>query len=221
MQKELPKPRIARPPDEEPIMAMCRRLHAENGLFSLSEDKVRDCLHRCFTGTGTIVAVIGPTAAIEASMCLAMSNFYYTTDVHLEEQWNFVDKDYRKSRNAEALIEFGKECAEKMGMAFFTGIITNKQMAGKVRLYRRLLGQPAGAYFIHNANWKREPMEEHQELRQRLKELAQKCNDGKITMKMAKSQLAPLLREAVDAIGSDDNLWGSASHTNGSITRGI
>ena len=222
MAQDLPVVRIARPEDEAEVMDMCHRLWEENGLFSYSEDKVRSCLHRCFAAQGTIVGVIGERGALQASTCMAISDYYYTTDWHLAELWNYVEPASRRSRN-EALIEFGKDCSEKMGIPFLTGIITNKQMAGKVRLYRRLLGYPTGAFFIHNAPWKAEPMVDHAELRTRLKEFAQKCHDGKVSSGVARKQLYPILREAVDAIGVEDNLWGNskggsapAAHANGS-----
>ena len=42
------------------------------------------------------------------------------------------------------------------------GVLTSMQMAAKVRLYRRFLGIPVGAFFVHNADWvaKQQPAEE-------------------------------------------------------------
>lgn len=217
MPQELPTVRIAQPADEEDVMAMCRRLHSENGLFSLNENKVRALLHRCYKGDGTIVGVIGETGHLEASTCLAISDFHYTDDWHLAEYWNYVEEPFRKSGNAEALIEFGKECAVKMGIPFITGIITNKQMAGKVRLYRRLLGYPTGAFFCYNSKWKSEPIEDHSALRQRLKEFAQMCNDNRVTPVIARKELGPLLRDAAQAVSGEDNIWGK-SKANGATS---
>ena len=58
MAQDLPYVRIATPEDEEAVMAMCRRLHLENGLFTLNEDKVRALLHRCYKGDSVIIGVI-------------------------------------------------------------------------------------------------------------------------------------------------------------------
>lgn len=210
MPQVLPEVRIATPEDEEAVMAMCRRLHTENGLFSLNEAKVRSLLHRCYKKEGMIVGVIGEPGHIEASTCLALSDFHYTDDWHLAEFWNFVEEPFRKgTKNAEALIEFGKACAVKMGLPFITGIITNRQMAGKVRLYRRLLGYPAGAFFCYNTKWKSEPIEKHDLLRHRLREWAQKCNDNRITASMARNEIAQLLRDANQALSNEDDVWSS------------
>lgn len=208
---DLPTVRCATRQDEGPLMEMCRRLHAENGLFSFSEAKVGDLIGKALgPPLGTIIGVIGEEGALQASTCLVYDKYYYTEEWHLGELWNFVDKDHRKSRNAEALVNFGDRLAKKMGCPFVTGIITNKQMAGKVRLYRRLLGYAAGAFFITNSKWRSEPMEDHSELRGKLREFAQLCNERKVTYELARQKIGPLLREAAEAIGSEDNVWGSA-----------
>lgn len=151
--RDLPSVRLAMPEDEDEIMEMCRRLHGENGLFSLSEEKVRGCLERYYRRDGVIVGVIGSVGKIEASTCLLFSEMYYTTEWHLAELWNYVQPEFRQSRNAEALIDFGKRSAVKIGVPLITGIITNNRTAEKVRLYRRLLGYPGGAFFVYNATW--------------------------------------------------------------------
>ena len=215
---------IARPEEEGAIMAMCRRLHLENGLFDLNEDKVRTLLRHCYARkdnneTRVIVGVIrNCKGVIEASTCLTVSTYYYADSWHLAELWNFVDEPYRRSHNAEALIQYGKACARRMGIPLITGIITNHQLSGKVRLYRRLLGTPAGAFFIYNSDrptWQTDPIEDHSDLRERLSSMAQWASerhnkeivvDGK--------KIASLLREAAQALRRDDNPW-SATKTNG------
>lgn len=215
MDRSLPVVRMATKEDERDVLDMCERLHDENGLFTLSMEKVADCLRRYFEREGAIVGVIGEPGKIEASTCLELSNFYYTDDVHLAELWNFVDRPYRRSNNAEALIQFGKNCADAMRMPLFTGIITNRQMAGKVRLYRRHLGYPTGAFFTYNSKWRSEPIEDYTELRMRLRQVAQSLraqvnkNIYKMQTKAELVELATVLREAADAIDSSDSLWGA------------
>ena len=224
MKHELPPVRIATPKDEPAVMSMCHRLWEENGLFSYNEDKVRDVIRKCYKQEGSIVGVIEKNGTIEASTCLVISDFYYSSDWHLAELWNFVDAPYRRSYNAEALIEFGKACSDKMKIPYFTGIITCKQMAGKVRLYRRSLGYPTGAFFLYGSNWKSEPLQDNLELRQRLKEFARVCNETKIPesrdavcrhVAPVLKNAAVLLREAAEAIGGEDDIWSAAKPVNG------
>jgi len=189
-------------------MAMCHRLHSENGMFSMKEAKVRECIQRVFKREGVIIGVIGDPGQIEASICLVISDNWYTEDWHLAETWNYVLPEYRRSNNAEALLVYGMACAEKMRIPFFTGIITNKQMAGKVRMYRRLLGYPVGAFFVYNSNWKTEPMVDHSELHAKLKKAIVRCTDGKVSTSVARKEIGPLLKEAAEAISREDNIWG-------------
>jgi len=220
MQQELPKVRLAAPEDEPAIMEMCRRLHAENGLFTLNEAKVAALLQRYYQRDGVILGVIGPVGKPEASTCIMLSDYYYSDDTHLAELWNFVDKEYRKSKAAEALIRFGMECAQKMSQnlgaqcPFLTGIITDNRTAGKVRLYHRLLGHAAGAFFIYNAKWDHEPMEDHGALAVKLREAAKLCNDRKVTFEVAQRKIGPLLREAAEAVSSEDKIWGPTRPAN-------
>jgi hypothetical protein len=216
MAHDLPYVRIATPEDEEDVVAMVRRLHAESALFGLNEAKIRAHLHRCYNKDGTIVGVIGAPGRIEASTCMCISSYHYTDDWHLEEFWNFVDEPFRKTKNAEALIEFSKECAVKIGIPLVIGVLANKQMAGKVRLYRRLLGYPTGAFFCFNSKWNSEPIQDHSLLRERLTEMSQKCNSKRVTPEEARREIAPLLREAAQAVYGEDNIWGK-SKANGPI----
>ena len=218
--QELPKVRLAVPEDESAIMAMCRRLHSENGLFSLNEEKVAALLQKYFQQQGVILGVIGDPGKLEASTCITLSDYYYSDQIHLSELWNFVEKEYRKSKDAEALIRFGMDCAHKMTenmgvqCPFLTGIITDTRTAGKVRLYHRLLGHAAGAFFVYNAKWHHEPMEDHSALAIRLREAAKLCNDRKVTFEVAQRKIGPLLREAAEAVGAEDKIWGPTKLTN-------
>lgn len=201
---ELPEVRIATKADEDEVMALCRRLWEENGLFTLNEQKVRDTIRKCYEAKGNIVGVIGAPGHIEASTCLSISDTHYTDDWHLVELWNFVAPEFRKSRNAEALIEFAKGCSDKMKIPLFTGIVTEKALAGKVRLYRRRLGNPTGAFFVHNAKFKPrlddEPAEDHSNLRKRLAIFVDGHSNQKISREVVQKQLLPLLREVAEVL---------------------
>lgn len=217
MAQALPEVRIAQPTEADAVMAMCRRLHAENGLFSLNEEKVLKVIERCFKRELVIVGVVGEPGKLEGSICLMLSDYYYTDDWHVAELWNYVQPEYRRSRNAEALIRYGMDVAKRMHLPLVTGIVTNQSMAGKVRLYRRMLGTPAGAFFVYNSQWQAQPLEDYSELCHRLKDFANKCTatPRSITFTVAQKQVAPLLREAAIALGREDNLFGSAGKSNG------
>ncbi len=157
-----PPVRLATKAEEEDLMEMCREIHAENGLVSMDENKVRDMLNRAFNREGGIVGVIGKPGSLEAVIMIVMTSQWSSSDTHLEELFAYVRRPYRtrfkgentiKMPHAEALVRFAKKCSDEIGVPLIIGIVTNNRMAGKVRLYRSILGYPAGAYFVVNPKW--------------------------------------------------------------------
>lgn len=119
----------------------------------LDERCAAEFFERAFAKKGGIIGVIGEPNNIEAMQYLLVSKFWYSKDHHLEECFNFVRHDMRKSDHARKLLSFAKECADTLKIPLVIGVLTNSRMEGKVRLYRRSLGIPAGAFFVYNANW--------------------------------------------------------------------
>lgn len=135
--------------DEEELMEICRALHAENGLFAMNEQKVRDMLGRAFTNQGAIIGAIGPKGSIQGAIYMLISNFWYSNDWHLEELFSYVLPQYRRTSNAKDLITFAKRCSDELGIPLVIGVISNERTAAKVGLYQRQLDKPAGAFFFH------------------------------------------------------------------------
>lgn len=154
-QTNTPIVRLATRADEAQLMEICRALHKENGLFAMDEDMVRGMLHRAFNRQGGMIGVIDGDKEIAAVIYMLLSNFWYSRDNHLEELFAFVKPAYRKPPgHAIALIEFGKRCSEQIGIPLVIGVLSNKHMEAKVRLYRKELGTPAGAFFVFGSpNW--------------------------------------------------------------------
>lgn len=142
--------RIATPFEEEEIWGLCRDLHAENGIFTLSEDKVRGVLRRAFNRQGGILGVIGKPGSLEAMIYIQMTAMWYTDDPCLEELYTYVQPQYRRSRNAVELLHFSKWSAETSGLPLFIGVISNEQTERKVQLYQRQFSRPAGNFFLYN-----------------------------------------------------------------------
>jgi hypothetical protein len=149
--------RLATFEDEDSIMNLMHIMHAEGGLMPLDEMSVRDMFHRAFNRKGAIMGVIGGPGDIRAMIFLLIGKFWYTGQFHLEELFNFVRPDERKGDYAGKMITFAKKCATETKLPLVIGVLTNDRMEGKVRLYRRNLGYPAGAFFVYNANWINEP----------------------------------------------------------------
>lgn len=150
--------RMATPADAPKILSLCRIAHQEIAPFALDEGFVQDKIDKTTNKQGGIIGVIGDDE-IRASICLEITNDWYTREFMLLERWSYVHPDYRKSRYALDLIEFAKECSTGIGIPLVIGITTNQRTEAKVRLFRRALGHPVGALFVFGSKWKSEPTE--------------------------------------------------------------
>jgi GNAT superfamily N-acetyltransferase len=146
----LPKVRVATFHDLEDLLLLGHELHEENGMMPLDENLIKQGAIDAINGKASVIAVIGKPGKIEAAIHLAFNQFWYTSDVHLAELWAYVRPAYRKSRHAHALIEFAKNMAIMFKVPLFIGIVSNERTEQKIRMYRRKLGNPAGAYFLFN-----------------------------------------------------------------------
>lgn len=135
--------------DADDILAMCNEMHRENGMFTMSDKRVHDLISRAMNRQGGVIGVIGEPGKLEASIYLLITNIWYSEDYHLEELWNFVRPQYRKSSdNVEQLVNFATRCGDEINLPVLIGIMSNIRTEAKVRKYRRLLGDPIGAFFL-------------------------------------------------------------------------
>jgi hypothetical protein len=74
-------------------------------------------------------------------------------DPVLEERIVFVKKEFRAAKGGRArkLCEFAKQSAERLGLPLMIGILSTERTEGKVRLYRRVFGEPSGAFWLIGA----------------------------------------------------------------------
>lgn len=136
--------------DEPELIDMCHALWAENAMFRMNERKVKDMLARAFDGRGGIVGVIGETGHLQAAIYLSIGQFWYTDEWCLEEIFNYVRPEFRRSDNAKNMIAFGKRAADELGIPLVIGVVSNIRTQAKVSLYKRQLSEPVGAYFAYN-----------------------------------------------------------------------
>jgi hypothetical protein len=130
------------------IMQMCEENHRDNGQFSFSPTKVERTIDRAFNGGGAIIGVVGQHQ-IEGMLVLVIDQFWYTDDWCLEEYQNYVRPQFRKSTHAKDMINFGQRCSDELGIPLVMGVVSNERMRAKMELYRRILGEPKGGYFMH------------------------------------------------------------------------
>jgi GNAT superfamily N-acetyltransferase len=134
-------------------------MHAEGGMWAYDLDCVRERFARAFDRKGGILAVIGEPGGIRAMSYIEITRAWYTRENHIEELFCWVHPEHRKSDYGRLLIEYAKKCSDDISenagikVPLLMGVLTNRRMEAKVRLYRRHFGPPAGAVFVHNPSW--------------------------------------------------------------------
>jgi len=149
-----PFPRIRGVRDSEikPLMEMCVRLHEENGIgHRMDPNRVLAVIEKAVANKQGWIGVIGDNGRIEGSICLLINQMWYSDQWCIEEFWNYVLPEYRQSDNAKQLIRCAKWVSDEMGMPMLISILSNIRTEAKIRMYRRELGEPAGAFFLYGA----------------------------------------------------------------------
>lgn len=152
MSASLPKIRAATLADLPQLLEMGRALHEENGLMEVSESRIQDAALNGIRKDDIIFGVIGPVGAVEAMIYLVVGKFWYTDDLHIEELFTYVKPEFRASKNAKALVQFARDTADRLGVPLLIGILSNARTKPKIKLYERMLGAPAGAYFLYGGH---------------------------------------------------------------------
>jgi hypothetical protein len=146
--------RLADAGDVDELLSMCKLLHGENGIFDINEFKVRDMLcaatHGEVQDRRGVVGVIGEPGSIEASIYLQIGPLWYTDELSLVEQWNYVLPMYRRTSASKDLIAFSVYISDIFHLPLLIGVLSSERTEAKIRFYRRQLGDPVGVYFAHN-----------------------------------------------------------------------
>lgn len=155
------KVRIATPEDIDQIMELAIMANEEIGVSRADPEKllydVWPCLHR----QGGIVGVIGkPGGRLEGGISLKIENLWYSDEPFLEERVVFVRPEFRSSKGGRGrkLCEFSKKVADELGLPLIVGISTSIGLEGKTRLYERVFGPQAGAFFLYGRRHHSEAM---------------------------------------------------------------
>lgn len=148
--------RLAAPEDRDGILALTTQLHGENGLFAMAPDKVNQMLDRYYQRKGAVIGVIGEVGHPVAAIYLGLEQLIYTNDWSLQEHFNFVAADHRRSTYARQLIAYAKGVSDQMKVPLMIGILSNKRTEAKVRLYEQLM-EKCGAFFVYGLQYANGP----------------------------------------------------------------
>lgn len=138
--------------DEENLFAILCMAYKENAPYKINPNKVRLMISAASRDKDVIIGVIDApdgSGRIAATVGAMFSQWWYTDDWHIEDCWNYVHPEYRKSTFAKDLLNYSKWIAEKMSMPLHVGILTAERMESKVRFFARQMPQ-VGASFVYN-----------------------------------------------------------------------
>ena len=159
------KVRVGTPEDFYPVMEMALMVCKENGIAHPNLDKIVADIWPSLHQDGGLLGVIGkPGEPLEGFVLLRVTTLWYTDFEILEEKTVFVRPEFRSASGGRArkLCEFSKKVQQELKMPLLIGVISNHRTESKVRLYQRVFGKPAGAFFLHGAQtgqWMKEAAE--------------------------------------------------------------
>src|ERR1700693_6122827 len=141
--------RIATPADRDGMISLLHMMYEEDGVAELSVRKMLEALDRGLARDKAIIGVVGEPGDIKAAIGLYANAWWYSQEVHLEDYFNFVRKDCRKSTYGKDLLSFAKKAADDLGIQLLIGILSNERSQAKVKLYERFFGPSSGAGFVY------------------------------------------------------------------------
>lgn len=145
--------RIADASDVEELLELCLQMTDENFILPVSESKVlkilEDCTQPEVEKRSGVVGVVGNAGKIEGTIGLMFDSTWYSEEMCIFDAWNYVLPPYRSSTNSKDLIAWAKRISDHFGYPLMMGILNNHRTEAKVRLFRKQLGQPVGAFFLY------------------------------------------------------------------------
>lgn len=158
--------RIGTPQDVDAVMDVALMACEENGFVNPNPEKLLADIWSALNLDAGLIGLIGPPNSqdIEGMVILRIGSMWYGDDRVLEEKAIFIHPKFRSAKGGRArkLCEFSKKTADELGIPLIIGVLSNHRTAGKVRLYKRIFGEPSGAFFLYGANTGRAaPSTEH------------------------------------------------------------
>jgi len=125
---------------------------AENALVPPDYPRLLEHVYAALTRDHGIAGVIGePGGELEGAILLRVGQVWYSSEPVLEEKAIFVAPNFRSAKGGRArkLAEWGKMASDRLGLPLAIGVLSNARTEGKVKLYERMFGPPAGVYFLY------------------------------------------------------------------------
>ncbi len=145
--------RVGKPEDLDAVMRIARLAAAEGALLDYEEGVALQTIYESLHLHNGIMGVIdGEDGELEGTVLMRIGPPWSGRTQFIEERSIFVHPAFRKSngKRARRLIEFAKWTAQRLEMKLMIGVLSNERTAAKVRMYERILGKPAGSFWLYN-----------------------------------------------------------------------
>ena len=146
--------RLATPADMDEVMRLAVTACEENGFLNASAVLLAKEIWPALNQDHGLCPVIGhPGGEIEGLALLRIGAMWYSEATVVEERAIFIYPQFRAAKGGRArrLCEYSKHVADSLGIPLLIGILSNTRTEGKVRMYKRIFGEPAGAFFLYGA----------------------------------------------------------------------
>ena len=146
--------RLATTDDMTEVMRLAVAACEENSFIGASQELLAREIYPALCQDHGLCPVIGPPSGeIQALALLRIGTMWYSPQTVVEERAIFCYPQYRSAKGGRArkLCEYSKHVADTLGIPLLIGILSNTRTEGKVRMYKRIFGEPAGAFFLYGA----------------------------------------------------------------------
>jgi len=147
--------RIGTLDDLDEVMALSLAAVEDNGFLNADPQALLQIMYPALMQDHALVGVVvEPDGRLSGGVLLQVSRHWYSSpgEHFLEEKSIFVHPDFRNAKGGRAarLAEFTKKVSDTLGLPLLIGVLSSDRTEAKVRMYRRIFGEPQGAFFLYN-----------------------------------------------------------------------
>lgn len=135
---------VATPDDLDEVCELLWVMHDENGVGRLDKPKARGAISQIIDSGGCFVA--RQDDRIVGSAGLFMTEWWYSREKALFDQWFFVHPDYRKYGHATRLIAALKAAGRTGRIPVVLQVASTVDTLSKLKFFRRHLTPFGGAF---------------------------------------------------------------------------
>jgi hypothetical protein len=152
----LPRVRLAGPGDEGKLFDLLGALAEDNNSFEyeLDDEMIMAHISQATDHKGGICGIVdAPNGVIAGATNIIWDRWFFEKRYHLQQTFFFVRTEHRKSRIADALMDWSKhvramiELDEGYKVPLITAFASEKNFNAKARWWRKHCGEPIGLIY--------------------------------------------------------------------------